>query len=473
MKKYLMGGIAAIALCAAFTSCSKSNDIYEGPQPTVEKTQLEKYQDAFVKEFGQIAGDQNWGFTDQSVKSSTRGENVNRSEWGTGSGNGGHIAVPKNVTKDEQTKVLAEFSKLREGVVNTIQINWTDVMVSQVYKGEAQYYDKSQYNDDGTLKDGATKITGSDKMNHLQLRKGEGGIDSDGKLVGDWEHINDFNFGNQNSKWGTIDGHTFMENSGTLEFAYHNSNDSKYHNEYIIIPGADIDPSLAGYYYVGFDFYSTHPTGQEANKNMDVDRDWIFNDWIVRIAPGEFVGSQRIFVEDLITSDLSSIDPSDWDFNDAVFDVFIYYNPYWENGAHNYAVITLRAAGGTLPLTVAGKEVHELFGVSTDKMVNTGYATGVEVAPVQFRLTASQVTSGNAKDIPVIVTARDGKTYTLTAEQGQPTQKIAAPIADHVKWLKERTHIKNGYPTFMDWIDNTSLTWYKPANDGSLFQKWY
>ena len=48
-----MGGIAAIALCAAFTSCSKSNDIYEGPQPTVEKTQLEKYQDAFVKEFGE------------------------------------------------------------------------------------------------------------------------------------------------------------------------------------------------------------------------------------------------------------------------------------------------------------------------------------------------------------------------------------------------------------------------------------
>ena len=161
-----MGGIAAVAICAAFTSCSKSNDIYEGPQPTVEKTQLEKYQDAFVKEFGQIAGDQNWGFTDQSVKSSTRGENVNRSEWGTGNGKGGHIAVPKNVTKDEQAKVLAEFSKKREGVVNTIQINWTDVMVSQVYKGEAQYYDKSQYNDDGTLKDGATKITGSDKMNH-------------------------------------------------------------------------------------------------------------------------------------------------------------------------------------------------------------------------------------------------------------------------------------------------------------------
>ena len=455
MKKIIFSLVAIFA----FASCTK----HEFNTNSHEKSQLEKYQDAFVKEFGNIAENQNWGFVDQSTrKASTRGENVNRNEWGTGSGNGGHIAVPKNVTKAEQALVLAEFSKKREGVVNTIQINWTDVMVSQVYKGEASYKDGFGQN-----------VVGSDKMNHLQLRKGEGGIDSNGNLVGEWEHINDFNFGNQNSKWGTIEGHTFMENAGTLEFAYHNSNDSKYHNEYIIIPGADIDPSLAGYYYVGFDFYSTHPTGQEANKNMDVDRDWIFNDWIVRIAPGEFVGSQRIFVEDLITSDLNNIDPSDWDFNDAVFDAFIYYNPDWDGGAHNYAVITLRAAGGTLPLTIASKEVHQLFGVTQDKMVNTGYASGAEVAPVMFRLTGSQVTSSNAKDIPVIVTAKDGKQYTLTAEPGQPTQKIAAPIADHVKWLKERTHIKNGYPTFMEWIDDTSLTWYKPANDGSLFQKWY
>ena len=139
----------------------------------------------------------------------------------------------------------------------------------------------------------------------------------------------------------------------------------------------------------------------------------------------------------------------------------------------NYAVITLRAAGGTLPLTIAGKEVHQLFGVAQDKMVNTGYASGAEVAPVMFRLTGSQVTSGNAKDIPVIVTAKDGKQYTLTGEQGEPTQKIAAPIANHVKWLKERTHIKEGYSTFMQWIDNPELTWYNPANDANLYQKWY
>lgn len=463
MKKIVLFMVSVLALA----SCSKSNDIYEGPKPTVEKTQLEKYQDAFVKEFGQIAEDQNWGFTDQSVKSSTRGHNVNRNEWGTGNGNGGHVAVPKNVTANELALVKAEFAKKREGVQNTVNVNWTDFYVTQVSMGETTYKDGN----------GSSIGVGSAHMNQLKVKK----LDLNDAVGGEtaWEHVNDFNNGANTTVQQRSDlseniiGHTFMENSGTFDFAYHNTVDSKYHNEYIIIPGAEIDPSLASYYYVGFDFFAIHPDGQEANKNMDVDRDWVFNDWIVRIAPGEFVGSQRIFVEDLITSDLNNIDPSDWDFNDAVFDVFIYHNPHWDGGAHNYAVITLRAAGGTLPLTIAGKEVHQLFGVAQEKMVNTGYATGVEAAPVQFRLTGSQVTSGNAKDIPVIVTAKDGKQYTLTAEPGQPTQKIAAPIADHVKWLKERTHIKNGYPTFMQWIDDTSLTWYKPANDGSLFQKWY
>lgn len=209
-----------------------------------------------------------------------------------------------------------------------------------------------------------------------------------------------------------------MENSGTLDFAYHNSTDSKYHNEYIIIPGAEIDASLAGYYYVGFDFYAHGTDIYPANKNMDVERDWVFTDWIVRISPAEFIGSQRIFVEDIITSaDLSKVQSSDWDFNDAVFDAFIIYDEW--NPGNTCAVITLRAAGGTLPLTVAGKEVHELFGVSQKTMVNTGAAGGAEKAPVQFRLTKDEIISANANDIKVVVTDAKGQKIELTAKVGE------------------------------------------------------
>ena len=74
MKKIILSLVAIFALA----SCTK----HEFNTNSHEKSQLEKYQDAFVKEFGNIAENQNWGFTDQSVKSSTRGENVNRNEWG-------------------------------------------------------------------------------------------------------------------------------------------------------------------------------------------------------------------------------------------------------------------------------------------------------------------------------------------------------------------------------------------------------
>lgn len=497
MKKYLMSGIAAIAIATAFTSCSKSTDLYEEGRKEKdqaaqqEQQKIQSYSDAFENEFGKIDPNQNWGFTDQNNKAAgTRYANVNRNEWGTGNGVGGHVAVPKNVNdpsvnSNERTLVYNYFNKKREGAVNENNVNWTDYFITEVWKGEDSYYDYNQYNwteakgqepQKGDLKDNATKnVLGSDKMNHLQVLKGEGSIDANGNLVGAWEHANDFNNGNHSSEYGSIKGHTFMENSGTLDFAYHNSIDSKYHNEYIIIPGAEIDPSLAGYYYVGFDFsaykgYVQEDSGVLQQKDGCVDRDWVFTDWIVRISPAEFNGQQRIFVEDLITEgDLSKIDPSDWDFNDLVFDAYIQYNEYDKNNA--LAIITVRAAGGTLPLTIAGKEVHQMFGVSQETMVNTG--SGAECAPFQIRLSGTQVTSANATDIPVVVTAKNGQTITLTAKVGEATQKIAAPYANHVKWLKERIHIKNGYPTFMDYVGDATKIWYVPANDGSLFQKWY
>lgn len=480
MKKLIISGIAAVALCCGMVGCSNHDDY------SVEQAKKDSYAKAFEKEFGKVASDQNWGFVDQAVLG-TRGENVNRNQWGSNKssdGISGKLSIPVNVTEEERDLVYDYFNKKREGVKNTVNVNWTDFVVSQVWKGEDEAYDYNQYNwtetagqepVKGALKEDAQGFVASDKMNHLQCLKGEGSINAYGQLEGAWEHINDYNGADQWANWDNIKGHTYMLNSGTLDFAYHNTVDSKYHNDYIIIPGAEIDASLAGYYYIGFDFSAydgyVDDSGILQKKNMCADRDWVFTDWIVRISPAEFIGSQRVFIEDLITnSDLNKIDPSDWDFNDAVFDVFIEsFDEYNMEG--NSAVITLRAAGGTLPLTIAGREVHELFGVGQQTMVNTGY--GVEKAPVQFRITGNDVPSANAKDIKVYVTASNNQVIELTAEEGEPTQKLAAPIENHVKWLKERTHIKNGYPTFMEFVGNKELIWYEPAVDDYLFQKWY
>jgi hypothetical protein len=391
----------------------------------------------------------------------TRGHNVNRNEWGTGNGIGGNVNVPVNVTTDERNLVYDYFNQERRED-KSVQVNWADYFISEVYKGTKTGVDGN----------GNTTEVLSNKMNHLQVRYGEGSIDTDGKLVGAWEHANDFNNGDHNSSFGTILGHTFMNNSGTLEFAYHNAIDSKYHNEYLIVPGEKIDPSLAGYYYVAFDFYATHPTGQEANKNMDVARDYVYTDWIVRISPAEYKNAQRVMVEDLIATNLSDVDKSDWDFNDAVFDV-AFTNESVEVSQYNYqnkliAHITLYAAGGTMDLRIGGigengKEVHQLFGVPVNTMVNTNAGTISKNAkdglpPVQFNIVLGDAVYDGivtADRVPVYIGSTE-----LKAEQGKAPQKIVTD--NDTRWMKEKTIITSGYEKFKDYVNNnTPLNWYK------------
>ncbi|MCH5328356.1 MAG: hypothetical protein J1E02_05000 [Coprobacter sp.] len=204
---------------------------------------------------------------------------------------------PTNVTEAERAKVIEEFSKQRIGVKNDIHIDWHNYWVQQVYTGEQTYTDGY----------GQNIGTGSSHMNHLLAYSSK-----ENKVVSWWdpvtqgpvyelvdktgdcyEHINNFNSGSNNTVY--TDDETKEQYYGTTlmtdmyaegiidQFGYHNSTDSKNHYEYIIL---EID----GYYYIGFDFYATHPDGQDANKNMDVERDWVFNDWIVRISPAYHVG---------------------------------------------------------------------------------------------------------------------------------------------------------------------------------------
>ena len=68
MKKYLMSGIAAFAIAAAFTSCSKSTDLYEEGRKekdqAAQKGEEKKvtYEEAFTKRYGKIDSNNDWGF---------------------------------------------------------------------------------------------------------------------------------------------------------------------------------------------------------------------------------------------------------------------------------------------------------------------------------------------------------------------------------------------------------------------------
>ena len=298
----------------------------------------------------------------------TRSHNVNRNQWPS------EYVLPGNVTEDEIEKVVAEFSKPHYGAVNTITIPWEAMWVQQVYGGANDYLD-------GFLHE----VNSLSQMNNLQVynnNKGSGsGPTSNSGLEG-YEHINDFNasshyatyIGGTDSIIGTtlmwdldptgvpteevtIDGVT---SNWVKQFAYHNAADSKYHAEYIM-------KVVNGKLYLGFDFYA-HGTDVNpvSNKNMDVERDWIFNDWIIRVSKGFSAGgvSQSILKNAkpnswiLAAEDLGGT--GDIDYNDVVVKVH-------HTAGNGYATVTPLAAGGTLAsyLFFGDKcygEIHQLLG---------------------------------------------------------------------------------------------------------------
>lgn len=149
----------------------------------------------------------------------------------------------------------------------------------------------------------------------------------------------------------------------------------------------------------------------------------------------------------IIAEDLSAQEAGDFDFNDIVLDV--------EYG--NSAKLTLQAAGGTLPLRIAGNdawEVHKLFGVDTNVMVNTTVGNHAEKQPVVWNSDLSIQNAAEANDKLTIEVYKNGAWQTLTAVRGEPAAKLA--VDKTFNWLDERSSIKNEYPTFINWVEEGS-----------------
>ena len=168
----------------------------------------------------------------------------------------------------------------------------------------------------------------------------------------------------------------------------------------------------------------------------------------------------RIMVEDL-----SASEDGDFDFNDVVFDV--------KFTSETTADVTLIAAGGTLPLTVAGEEVHAKFGnYSTNTMINTNasavaakanadagktlYAAVDNVARVTFPVSGINK-ANNGNDI-VVKVQKGGEWYTIEAKKGEPAAKFGCdPKVSHVS---EQVSFKSVYDRFTGWVQNKNVQWY-------------
>lgn len=451
MKKILFVGITALAMA----SCT--HDDY------APVSKQEQYQAVFEKEFGAVNPNVNWGFTPQQVFTfdengkliGTRGANTEANQWYQ------YLTVPAPLT-DAQKDVVRKWFQTHKKPQG-LEVNWSDFFVQQVYKGGtntegSQSPEKYDILKDGVLDKDKGNVTGSDYMDWLAC----GSEESQYK-----DHINNFNggdAGDMNVGEGNNKSHQdkimYMHDYNTTCFGFHDSyGQTYYYDSYVLIPGDIIDPIVAGMYFVGFDY----KTAKNENGEIRVNPDGYYSDWIIRVVPGLNAPgtAKRVMVEDIIDSDLASVTSSDWDFNDAVFDVRF---EGWGND--RCAVITLHAAGGTKSLTIGGVgakgvEVHEALGVETGTMVNTG--NGVTRPVAIFRIPVADNVD-NANLIPVYVGAQ-----VLEAKKGQATQKLCVPTG--VKWMKERVQFINSYDKFKDYVNSsTPEDWYKSVqNSGNLY----
>ena len=182
-----------------------------------------------------------------------------------------------------------------------------------------------------------------------------------------------------------------------------------------------------------------------------------------------------VLAEDLTIDDVKP----DFDFNDVVFKV----TRYTSGEKSDQVWVTILAAGGTLPLTVDGHEVHAEFAeVNPDKViVTTTMINTAENAHDAYVTPSFQVAnpSGStieeiANNIAVVVT-KFGEPITLTAPTGGVPAKIAVKtdFLDY-GWCDERQDIderfnKNGKPLFKSYVrgelDDNWYTNLKTSNN--------
>lgn len=239
-------------------------------------------------------------------------------------------------------------------------------------------------------------------------------------MDGNWTHVNNFN--NQNSNYNPEESNDnpqreikYIKSAGTEDFECHPSwntdattdvikswvlvhlswvetvkdESSPYHGQAIQREG----------YYLAFDF-------QAGKEDTKVSRDGYYSNWIIKITPGHFnpasENAKRVMSEDLGGS-------FDFDFNDVVFDVM--YETY--NG-QSQAIISVQAAGGTMPIVVGHSikkadkslnqdiidkyEIHKLLGDGSLNPINVGTGNNHEVSIYRV-----PVTTTNLKDIPISV----------------------------------------------------------------------
>ena len=443
-----MSGVAAIAFLAAFTSCSKSTDLYDqGAVDEKNKQEQEKkiqdnlnqvnakYAAAFEKAFGKVGPNVDWGF---GSAASTR--TIHKKDPSQGFD---YENEPAAITEKEAEFVTDWFQK-NPGLSEEGR-NWKNFYVQFVSGDQTNkkgMWHRHEMNPQPDGRDWDEEFTANGGMDKLHVGAT--------RHQNDTEHINDFN-AKTGGPWDIV----YVTDGSALQWGYHSSWGT-----------GDLAPDGDGYYwyfkmadievpgycfsdgkarvgtYVGLSLYGQ--MNDNGLKELGYQRLQYAEDWILKVTNAD-KPNYRVIAEDLNASE-----STDFDFNDVVFDII-------PNGTSN-ATIKLIAAGGIYKLTVNGHEVHQAFGQNakadgTYDMINTG--AGPTVDPVNL-CTISGDFTGN--DAPTKINNIEIKVYKpgfdegilLTATRGEPACKIL--VDDTFGVVPERKDISNTYGKFTSYV---------------------
>lgn len=496
MKKYLMIGFVA---AVAFSSCSK-HDFETMSQEQIDKA---KYDQKFVETFGTPDPNHTWGFGATTRAFTRANVNVNGNQWET---------CPE-VTAAEAKAIYDYVNRVKTSIPNYSEEapdNLQNYYVTQVSGGKEDDEHCVYSNYDNTV----TGLLGSTNMNHLNIaQSGTVSIDNNGALQGDWVHINNFNAGD-NYNWG---GNTLITDGGTLDFAYHCTQDSKYHNKWIIIDGQyitdDAGNHYPGKYYVCFDFvswtndvyYNLHFKDADGNSYDGAHVMGPYGNLADATAANATVvywkwNGQTNEETTTTMSELVAAGCNDWRFDNLnqsnmYYQANEYYTDWivrlveaqpknqityaWRIMAEDLTVATnsdfdfndvvfdakidatanktyikLLAAGGTLELYI-GDESHEVH-----HLFNVGKTTMVNTINPDYNtagVTFELPYYSSYEAIPIYV-KKNGVWEPITAQRGTPAAKFACPVG--TEWQVEYTNINEKYSGFNAWVaDESASPW--------------
>ena len=446
MRKQLMTGVAAAAICLGFASCSRYDftPISEGEQAYAN------YENAFIEKFGEPAPDQTWGFGSADANNggvaqgaATRTANTNSTQWAN------TYNVPAEITDAERKYVMDWFATHTKAEGEPLDVK--NYFIQHVGYSDDQYtvnnnvYEKFENNQE-IFRTETSTVNSKNQMDFIYANLNADGSERD--------HVNNFNAGSGNI--------ILMENSETkYGFGFHDSWGSidNYVTQNYFMAEIDV-PGVGKGWYVGLDYQTKKTTWNDHTQQNYVSAflqpDGKYTDRVLKIVPAILKGDIRIIAEDL-----SASEGSDFDFNDVVFDVKYGY-PEW-----NKTTIILQAAGGKLPLRIGvldeEHEVHNLFGVSLNTMVNTEDWTAHK-DPVPF-IIDGQYGSWNINNLPIWV-QKGSDWVLLTAHKGKAASKIA--VSTDYKWVKELQDISDAYKNFDTYVTNCTPEWWKENKDDSL-----